>query len=533
MNPALDSDRRLLKIYVWYRLGLAALLFLLQRLHFQNPVLGQEDPAGYMHLALIYFLFNVLSLVFNRDRWASPPVRAVVFIYVDVMMLTLLIHKSGGVTSDLPLLLAVVVAAGNILLRGRLGLLISAVATLALLYEEALLIDEQGLSWQSLNATAFLCLSFFGIAVLSQQLAQRLRQSEALTARQERMLLEMHRMSMQIIQRMRTGILVVDDVPRVVMANDAARILLGLTQPMLHLSLLAEHSPPLASALEHWIHSPHFRPRPFQNHSTSPEISASFTVLDSEQTDTPWSTLIFLEDNTQLAQQAQQLKLASLGRFTASIAHEIRNPMGAISHASQLLAEAPDIQQEDQRLLQIIQQHCRRMNGIIENVLQLSRRERPVSQLFDLLPWLDKFTEEFSQGYGQQATLERQDESPTLVVRFDPDQLFQVLQNLVSNGLRYSLKQGSSRVKLLTGLLDADRPHLDIIDDGPGLSQDIRPHLFEPFFTTETQGTGLGLYLSRELCEANQARLDYLYPFGPGSCFRITFSHPDRYPPVL
>jgi two-component system sensor histidine kinase PilS (NtrC family) len=241
-------------------------------------------------------------------------------------------------------------------------------------------------------------------------------------------------------------------------------------------------------------------------------------------------TLIFLDDISQVTQQAQQLKLASLGRLTAGIAHEIRNPLGAISHAAQLLQESEDLEEPDRRLAQIIQDHSRRMNTVIENVLQLSRRRQAEPQLLDLKYWLHRFASEFRSSARPDQTLHLETQSGSLQTRMDPHQLTQILSNLVQNGLRYSAQKhqlGQVWLKLYRDP-ESDLPTLEVLDDGPGVPVDQMQHIFEPFYTTDNKGTGLGLYISRELCESNQARLDYKLREGGGSCFRITFAHPRK-----
>lgn len=526
------SDQQLLRIYVYYRAFLAILLYGLYFVHLQNAQSSgsyYSQEAMYQRASGLYLTLNILSLLFNRDRFAAPPTRAITFVLVDILALTALIHSSGGAASNLFLLLAVAVAAGNILLSGRSGLMISAIAAIAIIYEQMFFIYENEASLQHLTTAAVLGIGFFGVAILSQQIAHRLRHSEQLAAQQTLALQELQRLSNQIIQRMRTGIVVVNEQQRILMANDAAKLLLDPKTALLPENLLENHSLALAKALDEWKTDPSYRPRPFQNLSTTPEISASFAVLDPERQGGSWSTIIFLEDHAQLVQQAQQLKLASLGRLTASIAHEIRNPLGAISHATQLLQEAPSLPPEDTRLLQIIKQHCVRVNRIIESVLNLSRRQRSSPALFDLVDWLNTFKQEYLH-QTEPAEIDLLIPQEPLIIRFDQEQLYQVLQNLVTNGLRYSRKAtGQNFLQIKAGCLPhSGQPYVEIIDMGGGIEQEARQHIFEPFYTTENTGTGLGLYLSRELCEANQARLDHIADYHPGTCFRVTFAHPDR-----
>jgi two-component system sensor histidine kinase PilS (NtrC family) len=238
--------------------------------------------------------------------------------------------------------------------------------------------------------------------------------------------------------------------------------------------------------------------------------------------------LIYLEDSSVMAQQAQQMKLASLGRLAAGVAHEIRNPLGAISHAGQLLSESPQLEGPDKRLTEIIQTQSRRMNRIIENVLQLSRRAHSNPQHIRLQSWLEHFASEFAQERHVDAHSIAVDiNPPDMEIHVDPTQLQQVLTNLCDNGVRHSADHpGLPKVELRGGVTrESGGPFLDVIDHGSGIPPENAEHIFEPFFTTETTGTGLGLYIARELCEINRARLSYLPVPTGGSCFRINFSN--------
>jgi two-component system sensor histidine kinase PilS (NtrC family) len=325
---------------------------------------------------------------------------------------------------------------------------------------------------------------------------------------------------------MQTGIMVVDVGDHIRLMNESASTMLDT--PATHSGrALQEVSADLHARLQKWRNNNAWSADKFRSSATSPFIQPRFARLG----ETPDSAvLIFLEDMSATAQQAQQLKLASLGQLTASIAHEIRNPLGAISHASQLLHESPDLLQADRRLTQIVLDHSLRMNTIIENVMQLSRRDRAEPVLFDLPSWLEEFRHEYLRSEQVDANeLVMHHAGSDIPVRMDPSQLHQVVTNLVNNALRHSAAYpGSPKVELRAGQSsDTHAPYLEIIDHGPGISEAQRDHIFEPFYTTESRGTGLGLYISRELCEGNQARLDYI-PVAEGGCFRITFADPRR-----
>lgn len=230
--------------------------------------------------------------------------------------------------------------------------------------------------------------------------------------------------------------------------------------------------------------------------------------------------------------RVQQSKLASLGRLSASIAHEIRNPVGAMSHAAQLLGESKALTQDDIRLTEIIQTHSSRVSHIIDNVLQLSRRDRSRPELLALKNWLDEFAAEFID------TLQLQEGEfsvgaipQELEVRMDRSHLRQVLWNLCDNAIKYASETGGIMVEVQAGRLQEGkgRPYIEVLDCGLGIDKLTADKIFEPFFTARSGGTGLGLYISRELCELNRATLVYLDRPGGGSIFRIVFADPDRW----
>jgi len=234
-----------------------------------------------------------------------------------------------------------------------------------------------------------------------------------------------------------------------------------------------------------------------------------------------------MEDSATLAKQAQQLKLASLGRLTASIAHEIRNPLGAISHATQLLDESEALNDSDQRLITIIGDHTQRVNAVVENILQLSRPGSSTPQQIRMQQWLEKFADEFARsGNCQPQQISVLVTPADLEVYMDPSLLHQVVWNLCQNAMRHGT-QGTTpfELRMVCELSPVSlKPQLDIIDNGAGIAPDIADTIFEPFFTTRSSGTGLGLYIAREICENNQSHLDYIPTAEGGSCFRITFN---------
>ena len=229
--------------------------------------------------------------------------------------------------------------------------------------------------------------------------------------------------------------------------------------------------------------------------------------------------------------RVQQSKLASLGRLSASIAHEIRNPVGAMSHAAQLLGESAALSEDDIRLTEIIQTHSSRVSHIIDNVLQLSRRESSRPERLPLKSWLDEFADEFVRTLElQEGEFSIAEIAPDIEARIDKGHLHQVLWNLCDNAVKYASETGGILVEIQAGRMrGVGRPYIEVLDCGLGIDPAMADKIFEPFFTARSGGTGLGLYISRELCELNRATLVYLDRPGGGSIFRIVFADPDRW----
>lgn len=517
-----------LTIYGYYRVFLAAALLLLFIVNLDRAErLGSYRPDMYLAASVAYLVAAVLSTLLVRLVSSSEQVQGALLIAIDILSLTVLAHASGGVSSTVAPLLVVTVAAGAILLPGRMALLVAAAATLAILYEQLYFALSSGLPLTTGSTqSGLLGVAFFGIAVAANQLTRRLVASEALARSRSKEISELEHLNAHIIQRMRTGILVVDADGVARLANSAAQQMLSPT-PWQCPAALASLSEELPLRVRTWLLDSEQRFPAFRNYPEGPEISASMTAIRLAERR---ATLVFLEDMTTFSHHLQQMKLASLGRLTASIAHEIRNPLSAISHAAQLLDESPALATEDRRLAEIVQQQALRLDRIVENVLQLSRRQVPRSDLLELVSWLRQFRTDYLATHAHGDELEILALAGHARARFDPNHLHQILQNLCDNGLRYGrAATGTGLVTLEVSVATNDLPQLRIFDNGPGVPEDKQASLFEPFFTTEARGTGLGLYIARELCEANRARLVHVPARdGTRSHFQITFAHPGR-----
>jgi len=514
------------RVYAGYRIVLAVLLVTLYSLAPSSMLGSNSQPNLFIGTAAIYLLLTLVSTTLMSPlRRLFPQWASLLPVMVDVLLLTALIHASGGIKSNLSVLLMVTVAAASILLPGRGGLLVAAIASISVIFEQFMFsIQEHNENPWLLTESAMLGLGFFVTAIIIHQIAQRLASSEALTETQQKAISQLEELNNQIVQRMRTGILVFDGDNRIVLANKAAESLLPNYLPAKTTGSATPSEVPaaLVNLRKQWLDNP-VQSRPaIQLSPGGATTLVRFARLEhAEQS----LTLTFLEDQRQLAQEAQQLKLASLGRMSATIAHEIRNPLSAISHAAGLLSEAT-LEDGDRRLLDIVQNHVRRVNGIIDDILNLSRRQAGAAERLNLHEISEKIQQHWQQHEPTNAAQLTFNIPENVIIRFDPGQLEQVLHNLISNAFRHG--GNGARVTVKAGNNTHNGlPWMSVSDSGNGIDDSVRPHLFEPFFTTSRQGTGLGLFVCRELCEANQAQLD-LEPSTEGASFMITFAHPDR-----
>jgi two-component system sensor histidine kinase PilS (NtrC family) len=516
---------RPLRLFNFYRLLIACIFAIDAFTGFKIKSVGQYNPTLFKWVVVFYLAVIVVNTITIKLKKPGFEFQVHYQVILDLLAITLLMHASGGVQSGLAMLIFVAVAGGSILLAGRAALLFASIASLLILLEHTYLQLHDPSTTPTYFYPGLLGMAFFATAMLSHVLARRIRESEALAARRGVDLANMEQLTQYVIEQMQTGVAVIDRETRLWQINDSARRLLNLPPQKKRLPL-TDLCPELAFQQRLWQKDPSTPPIRFKPANSDTEILPHFARLGDGG-----GILIFLEDTAAMSQQAQQLKLASLGRLAGSIAHEIRNPLGAISHAGQLLTESPNIDKHDTRLTEIIRDNSRRMNSIIENILQLGRRDQAKPETIQLKPWLEEFVDEFCRGQNipaEQFTLEI--EPSDLNTEFDPSQLHQVLWNLCHNGIRHSQAHSGKASLILHAEQKKDNPipYLDVIDFGPGIQPETIDHLFEPFFTTETKGTGLGLYIAKELCECNHAHLSYFPADNGGSCFRITFADPRR-----
>ena len=529
----------------WYRFRLfnyfrSAMALFFITIYF-NGWLHQIVPASKDHASL-YLLTTIsyLGICFIFMFLISlqkPQLERQVFVQtlLDIAAIVLLMHATGGIRSGVGMLLIISTSMTSLFLKKRLTILFAAIATLSVLAEQVLarFVDPNVIP--AFPQAGMLGLLIFTSAFLTSYITKHLRATEQLAADTSQELESAVQMNEQIIHNMRTGIIVTSNDGRILMSNNAAARLLNRHSIPNH-AYLEKISVALGQRFQQWLRSGTQNHQPIPQADGLPDIQPGFSSIDKQSPDSG-KTLIFLEDATQLTQRFQQVKLASLGRLTASIAHEIRNPLAAINHAAQLLEESAD-NPADEKLTRIINTQAHRLNSIVENVLQLSRQQQGNAEQLELSEWLPQFKAEFINNQSlRDEQLQIVLAPQKLSILFDPTQLHQVFWNLCSNTINHSGLDKDEVLITISGNIDAEfhQPCIEISDNGPGIADEILTKVFEPFFTTSTSGTGLGLYITREVIETNRAKIRYIKPetSAPektqtgGACFRIYFMQAD------
>ena len=467
---------------------------------------------------------------------------------LDVIILSLLLYTTGNPDLQLTMLYMVVVAASFMLLHGSQALVITLLAIILVIYQQFFYAIANSMSLANLGDALLMSASFLAVGGLSWSISQRLVQLEKVAANHAKEVERLNVINQEVITQMVNGVIVIDK-QHIVLANLAAHQLLSLSlvTPVTTQNTLDDtkeiQNKALLSNFEQQLNEQHSQlfnaclsvasgqSRAFTydvpavaNASIFGKLRVQIIPLKDD------SKLVILEDLRREQASAQQLKLASLGQLTASIAHEIRNPLAAISQASQLLMEDVAEQMEDDsaltsesnaaitgnhELYEMIFSQTKRVNRIIEDILKLSRQQTATQQVLELAEWMPSFLENYFQGHDIFLRIKTKP-----IISFDTHQLEQILINLINNGLRYSsYAHPHAYVEIDIYCADND-VIIDILDNGNGVSAGNLELLFDPFFTTDKAGTGLGLYLSQAFCEANQARLLYI-PEHEKTCFRL------------
>lgn len=520
----------------WYRLrlfnyfrGSLSLLFITIYL---KGWLIQLLPNAYtqtdlfISTAIFYLLASLLFTISISQHKPKLHTQVIIHTLVDLACIVTLMHATGGIRAGLGMLLIVSISMTSLFLPQRISVLFAAIFAITVICEQIYSQIIYTNYSPAFTQAGWLGILIFISSYLTAYTARRLKESEKLAEEQSLELETIVQMNEHIIKSMRTGILVIKNDGQILMANNAALELLGNITIRAKTNL-NNISGDLYKQFVDWNENAIHNQQPIQQKQGLPDLQPGFSSIDHTRNKQLGRTLIFIEDATQLAQRFQQVKLASLGRLTASIAHEIRNPLAAINHAGQLLAETSE-DAADKKLTGIINTQAKRLNGIVENVLQLSRQQRGTPEQINLYQWLLLFREEFLSTHNLLAyQIQIRIIPDDTEILFDTSQLHQVMWNLCSNVINHSGMEISNIMINIHGEIDAEtrQPYIDISDNGIGINDEALAHIFEPFFTTSSEGTGLGLYLTKEVIESNRAKIRHIAPPSGGTCFRIYFQH--------
>lgn len=530
----------------------------------------QFDQTSLLGITATYLVLSI-GFVILKARWTKRfTLQLVMQVSIDLIIISALYVGAGGSKSGLVILYLFPLAGAGILGSLLVALSFVSAVSLFLLFVNAYQVLQSEDS-HLISQAGLYGASYFAVVYVLNRLARNLIGQEELARKRGFELALQQSMNRTIIADMDDGVLVLDQNGNVFEANPAAERLLGLehheyaSTGSLRIRDISYLSP-IADEMDKWKagHDPNttawlrnegasFVVLRHQNRSNSGDESyaeegpdtgthlklrfVSIDENDMEGSDGPTTprTIVFMQNVSDIENQAQQLKLASMGRLTASIAHEVRNPLSSISYATSLMSEDVHNEAQSRRLLKIVEDNVARLNKLIEDILKLSRKAQANLEPVYLMTALQEIVQEFVETRGIASdTILLQDDGH-FFVRFDPDHLHEVITNLLSNAVRYASGKPHC-IRLVMKISSSGRRELHIQDDGPGISATVRSHLFEPFYTTSSKGTGLGLYMARELCLNNHAVLDYEYrnddtvilDFTPGGRFVINFSTSEK-----
>ena len=515
-----------LQLYSIYRLILAGIILVLGMTQYLQTSLQPFEAHLFTIISNSYLVFAVLCVFTTHFRKPGFSIQLFVHTTLDIGFLLFLIYINNGLNSGLGILILLPVILPSILQPGQISLLLAAVTVIALLgieivfqmkgYNETFEIFHVGVLSLFIMSASWLAGSWFERASKTAELAKRRGIDLA----------NLSQLNQSILDQLQTGIIVLDQGARIKHLNPTAWDMMGRPDDWRD-QTLGEFAPELNAHLKFWLKNVSPKVVSYDiKHWKTTEFTMRLSQLGIKNQGV---VLMYLDDTRMQREKQQDVKMASLGQLTANIAHEIRNPLGAISHAAQLLSESPSLDKADERMIQIIQSNSKRMNGTIESVLNLSRKSNPNRENIRLKLWLNEFIKDFVE----QSSLNKKQISlfldvPNAQIQFDPTHLHQVMWNLCRNAEKYA----KDDVTELHIDIQGNHPRhtrdimLNIIDNGKGVPDRNIERLFEPFFTTSTgeEGTGLGLFMARELCLSNGATLEYVKLPSSGSCFRIVFS---------
>ena len=495
--------------YGTYRLLIAFCLLLITLLTFQQLGTQYQYPGLYLYTLVCYFIFNCLQLISYKSIPFKITQQLTLFFAVDIIALSTLTFASDGPNLYLSLLFVITIFAASLLLEKRKALAITLIAMIMVIYQHFVgsLLDFSSLNNISQSALlAFL----FGVVYGSGRIAvRRFQILENLNFSQSLELNRLQNINRYILEQTEMGYLVLDENCHVVLSNPAACHLLGIHPQYTHATYpLYKVQPDLFDLFKF------DQLQDGEKFQFESQLSHFHVHIQVQKLKVPHQTLtlLALQDGRKIIQQVQQLKLAALGQLSASIAHEIRNPLAAIVQANNLFTGSDAAQQ--QLLSDMISKQATRIDKIIHDTLSMVKNKQTTPVAIQLNQFLPQFIQEDLPDAASQIQLTL---TEPLSIQFDESQFRQVLINLIRNAIRHNAAQQPIEITVYP---QTTYIYIDVRDFGAGVASQDLLYLFQPFFSTEINGTGLGLYLSHSFCEANQAKLSYVEQ-EQGACFRM------------
>jgi two-component system sensor histidine kinase PilS (NtrC family) len=442
-NFALQNDPslqvRAIRIINIFRFILSLIFVVFYAYANKLGLISKENPSLFFSLAVAYMLYSLTLLIVTLLKSDKISAFHPIYIVIDILFIILMMHAAGGIQSGLGLLLIISIVTASLVSDGRLALFYAAMATIGLLLEQTYQIAQWQLSTSSYTQPAMLSLSCFATASLAYSLAKRILQSEALASSRGVDLKNLAQVNALITQEMQDGVLVVDEQLNVRHRNAQAEQLLTLQFNGNKIPALQHSAPDIAAILTKWK-AHHVSEKELMTTVNNKQLNLRIEPLNHQNRQQ--GAVVFIQDWSKIQAAAQQAKLAALGRLTANIAHEIRNPLNAISHASQLLQEEQQLIKGNERILQIIADNTQRINQIIKDVLELNRRDRTQQDKIQLQSFIEDF-------YYQFCTIEKIPEAHFTLnlencdanIMFDSHHLTQIFWNLCKNGWEHSQKK--------------------------------------------------------------------------------------------
>lgn len=486
------------------------------------------SPAVEDIVLVTYIVIGIilLAVLFFSKRYSRK--QLLCGLIIDMLALTLLMYSGTAKELQMGLLFMVVSATSFMLLKVSHAIGITLIAIISLIIQQLYYSYTHTPALLTMTDVLMLSFSLLAVGFLSWSVSQRLALAESIAIKHSNEVRRLNAINHEVIKMMVNGVIVIGRTGQLLIINERARAMLRLPArptPTYHKAYMFDLEQALAKqhpTLVNWY--------------LQDKVNGVFTLTIPQNAGRPayalrvskkrmpeYGQLLIVEDLSREESHAQQLKLASLGQLSASIAHEIRNPLGAISQASEMLMEFSEPNDDNLELYTMIFNQTKRVNRIIEDVMRLSRQEPPSKSALDLATWLPDFV---AQHYPS-ADIALRIPKPYRIV-FDPDHLEQILINLLANALRHTAPHPEHADVTVAVSHNSELTFVDILDNGTGVADKDLTQLFHPFFTKSQGGTGLGLYLSKAFSEANHARLIYL-PNHPQTCFRLLIPHDSHF----